>query len=255
MPNRMLRDWTDSYKMNQLSVHAERFFIRLIMKADDYGCFYADTKRLKATLFPFLLDTIREADISRWITELINVTNEKGEKSGLIILYESEGKKYLQIQEFKQRLDRARAKFPLPEKQDVNNSQELVNEIPPEVEKETEVEKEDERKSGKPETHSQEDLNLFKKFQEFIKTDAPNVAKMKEPFTIDQFKSSLQKFGRDKLKDIVIKMHNWKPLLQKNVSAYLTLNNWSKKEFNEAAKVFNQPGQLSQAVKQIENGR
>jgi len=37
MPNRILRDWTDSDRVNSLSAEAERLFIRLIMKADDYG--------------------------------------------------------------------------------------------------------------------------------------------------------------------------------------------------------------------------
>src|SRR5688500_18392617 len=114
MPNRVLRDWTGSDKINAVTVHAERFFTRLIMKADDYGCFYADTRLLKANLFPLLLDIVREADISRWMAEC--------QKAGLIALYEVSGKKYLQIQDFRQRLDKARAKFPLPtENQPVNN--------------------------------------------------------------------------------------------------------------------------------------
>lgn len=106
MPNRMLRDWTNSEKVNALSVHAERFFTRLIMKADDYGCFYADARLLKANLFPFLLDTIREADLLRWMTEC--------QKAGLVVLYESSGKNYLQIVEFNQRLRQKTQKFPLP---------------------------------------------------------------------------------------------------------------------------------------------
>jgi len=106
MPNRILRDWTDSDKINELTVYAERFFVRLIMKVDDYGCFYADTRLLKANLFPLLIDTIREADIIRWMAEC--------QKSELIVLYESSNKKYLQIVNFKQRLDRAKSKYPMP---------------------------------------------------------------------------------------------------------------------------------------------
>lgn len=106
MPNRMLRDWTDSERMNSLSVHAERFFVRLIMKADDYGCFYADQRILKANLFPLLLDAVREADLLRWMAEC--------QKAGLIVLYESSGKKYLQISDFNQRLRAKKSKYPLP---------------------------------------------------------------------------------------------------------------------------------------------
>ena len=85
MPNRMLRPWVNSDKVNSLSVHSERFFVRLIMVVDDYGCFYADVRLLKANLFPLLLDTIREADMIRWLAEC--------QKAGLIVLYESSGKK------------------------------------------------------------------------------------------------------------------------------------------------------------------
>lgn len=135
MPNRILRDWTDSDKINTLSVHAERFFTRLIMKVDDFGCFFSDTRLLKANLFPLLLDSIREADLSRWMAEC--------QKSGLIILYESNGKKYLQILDFKQRLDRKSSKYPLPNDNQVvsiDNQILLEVETKQKQEKETEVE-------------------------------------------------------------------------------------------------------------------
>lgn len=114
MPKRLLRDWTNSYRMNQVSVNAENFFARLIMKADDYGRFFATTPLLKANLYPLKLDTVREADISRWISELENTTNEKGEKAGVIVIYEVEGKRYLQIDDFGQRKDKSASKFPDP---------------------------------------------------------------------------------------------------------------------------------------------
>jgi hypothetical protein len=144
----MLRDWTDSEKMLQVSVHAERFFIRLIMKVDDYGCFHANTSLLKANLFPLLLDVIREADISRWTTEC--------HKAGLIVLYEAEGKKYLQINDFKQRLDRAKNKYPLPPS---NDSREIVNDFPAEIETEVEEEIEVEKEKAR----APDDLNDMEK--------------------------------------------------------------------------------------------
>lgn len=137
MSNRILRDWTDSEKINLLTVQAERFFVRLIMKVDDYGRFSSDTRLLKANLFPLLLDQVREADISRWIAEC--------KKAGLIVLYEHTNKRFLQINDFKQRLDRAKAKFPPPPD---NDSLSIDNELPPETEtrnrnkkQETETEK------------------------------------------------------------------------------------------------------------------
>lgn len=130
----MLRDWTDSEKVNGLTVHAERFFVRLIMKVDDYGCFYANPPLVKASCFPLLLDAVREADISRWMAEC--------QKAGLIVLYEADGKRYLQIIDFKQRMDKARAKFPFPtENQLRGDSVELVNDFPAETETENETER------------------------------------------------------------------------------------------------------------------
>lgn len=225
MPNRMLRDWTDSEKINLLSANAERFFTRLIMKVDDYGCFYADTRLLKANLFPLLLNNIREADLLRWMAEC--------QKAGLIVLYENANKKLLQIVDFRQRLDRAKSKFPLPHTI-VNPSQESVNEPQAEqnrTELETEVEPECE--CGEPPTHTKEEVLWFENFENFIKTNAKNVAKMKEPFSIDQYLKLKINFSTQQIKDMVLKMHNYKPLLQKNNAAYLTFLNWSKKDFCE----------------------
>lgn len=143
----MLRDWTDSDTMNAVSVYGERFFVRLIMKADDFGCFHADSRLLKSFLFPLSPDGVREADISRWIAEC--------EKAGLIALYESAGKRYLQIQDFRQRLDKARNKFPLPTS---GNPLPTVTDFPAELEVETERKRKEES--------AREDLsgsNLFRK--------------------------------------------------------------------------------------------
>lgn len=151
MPNRMIRDWTASDKINSVSVHAERFFLRLIMKADDFGCYHADSRLLKASLYPLLLDSIREADLLRWMTEC--------QKAGLIVLYGNAGKKYLQIVDFRQRLDKARSKYPLPS---VNDFRETVNEFPAEVETEVEPEVEEEKYSaGAPEVFKAFDSDRF----------------------------------------------------------------------------------------------
>jgi hypothetical protein len=105
MPNRILRDWTDSETVDQLSIQAERFFTRLIMKADDYGRYTANLKMLKSTLFPLKTD-VRETDISLWLTEC--------EQCGLIALYNIAMRDYLQIENFKQQLRQKNEKYPPP---------------------------------------------------------------------------------------------------------------------------------------------
>lgn len=109
MPNRILRDWTDSFSVNELDAQAERFFVRLIMKADDFGRFHADTRLLKANLFP-LLSEIRDTDISRWIAAC--------EKAGLLRCYvDDRSRSYLEIVNFRQRTRQSESKFPSPKDQ------------------------------------------------------------------------------------------------------------------------------------------
>ena len=124
MANRVLRDTTDSERVNKLSAPAEVFFYRLMMKADDHGCFHANNKLVRAALFPLRLDSIREADIDRWIAECV--------KSSLVVLYDVEDKPYLQILQFGQRLRSMKSKFPLPPT--------IVSNPPPETETETKLE-------------------------------------------------------------------------------------------------------------------
>lgn len=137
MPNRLLRDWTNSDKVNSLTPQGEVFFTRLIMKADDFGCFWADGKRLKSNLFP-LSDSIRETDILRWMAEC--------QKAELIAVYDSGNKRYLQILEFNQRLRTKKSRFPKPDSNLRADDGQLTDTCRLEVEEEVEVEEETEVK-------------------------------------------------------------------------------------------------------------
>jgi hypothetical protein len=178
----MLRDWTGSDKISGLSVHAERFFVRLIMKVDDFGCFYADTRLLKANLFPLLLDSIREADLLRWMAEC--------QKAGLIVLYVSDSKKYLQIKDFRQRLDKAKSKYPQP----VNGFPEVVNEFPAEVEVEVEPEVERKRVGFAPPDYEDVLVVMQEKLDDFT---AMGEAKK----FVDYYGSIGWKVGKNKMTD------------------------------------------------------
>jgi hypothetical protein len=104
MANRVLRDWTCSEKINELSIEAEQFFTRLIMKADDFGRFYGSAKLLKAQLYP--LKDINLKSIEKHRDECV--------KFGIILLYHNDGKEYVEIQDFNQRLRIMKSKFPEP---------------------------------------------------------------------------------------------------------------------------------------------
>lgn len=135
MPNRILRDFTDSEAVNSVSRNAETLFVRLIMKADDYGNYTANPKLIRSQCYPLLVDSIREADISRWIAECV--------KAGLIALYRAENKELLHIASFGQRLRDSRPKFPA-------FSQDLAatrRDFPPESETETETDTKREREN------------------------------------------------------------------------------------------------------------
>lgn len=105
MPNRIIREgWIDSERIDRLSPGAERFFLRLCLKADDYGRFSANVKLLRSALFP-LRDDVRETDISRDLAA--------AQEAGLVRFYEVDRKRYLQIVDFKQQI-RSKSKYPEP---------------------------------------------------------------------------------------------------------------------------------------------
>lgn len=120
MPIRMLRDWTTSEKIDKLSEKAEVFFTRLIMKADDHGCFHAHPKLLKAALFP--LKNYSDALIESCLDELAYLE--------IVKIYEHEGRRYLKIYDFGQRLRTMVSKFPQPD----DKVPSIVSNKPPELE-------------------------------------------------------------------------------------------------------------------------
>lgn len=104
MATRMLRDWTGSEAVDQLSEGAEVFFIRLIMKADDFGCYYGNPKILSSTLYP----------LKKVAHERIIKLRDECSKVGVIQVYSVDGKDYVCIPNFGQRLRAMNRKFPEP---------------------------------------------------------------------------------------------------------------------------------------------
>lgn len=175
MPNRILRDFTDSEKVDKISPQAENCFVRLIMKADDFGKFHGHPTLLKSALFPLKVDKITDKQMDVWMDEL--------KRAKLIERYEVGGKKYVQINDFEQRLRLMSSKFPNPP----SNDRTMTAECPHDDghddgvkgsrnEEEVEVEEEEETK-GKEETKIPPPFDLvvnyfFKKGIE--KTEAEN---------------------------------------------------------------------------------
>lgn len=60
----------------------------------------------------------------------------------------------------------------------------------------------------------------------WITKNAPRVNKMDSPLTNEQCEQLVAKYTKEQLKEVLIEMDNWKPLLRKNKSAFHTLNKW-----------------------------
>lgn len=69
----------------------------------------------------------------------------------------------------------------------------------------------------------------FQTLKTWITNNTPRVNQMKEPLTLQQFVYLRHKIpDKQKLRDLLFSMHNWKDLTVKNVSAYLTILKWAK---------------------------
>jgi hypothetical protein len=106
MGARNIRDWTDSEAVNSVSANAERLFIRLIMKVDDFGRHDARPMLLRATCFPLVVDDITDGMLEEWLCELVS--------AGIIGVYHIHGFRFLQINNFRQRARIRCSNYPTP---------------------------------------------------------------------------------------------------------------------------------------------
>jgi hypothetical protein len=79
----------------------------------------------------------------------------------------------------------------------------------------------------------------FVRFETWILENAPQVAKMKEPFTEAQFIKLGKEFTREQIVETVQAMHNKKDLLKKYNSANLTLRSWINLKNNKTKNTQN----------------
>ena len=110
MPNRIIKESIcRSDQVNALSDFAEVVFYRLIVCADDYGCFDGRARIIKNTLFP-LRDGLTDDSVMAAVLEL--------EQQGLLAFYEAnDGKQYIRLTGWSnhQRIRNSRHKYPDPD--------------------------------------------------------------------------------------------------------------------------------------------
>ena len=108
MPNRILKESIcTSEEIDQLSPFQEIMFYRLIVNCDDYGRADARAKVLKSKLFP-----LRDVRVDQIETALNALASAK-----LVILYEVDGKPFLQMKTWgkHQQVRAKKSKYPAPE--------------------------------------------------------------------------------------------------------------------------------------------
>ena len=107
MPKRILRDGIlTSEPVNNLSWAAEVFYRRIHSVVDDFGRFAAHSSLLRAACYPLRLNDVSDQDVDKWLADCAD--------KGLVRVYEVEGKRFLQVTKFDQRLRTATSKCPPP---------------------------------------------------------------------------------------------------------------------------------------------
>jgi uncharacterized phage protein (TIGR02220 family) len=107
VPVRILREGIlTSERVDLLSPEGEVFYRRLMSVVDDFGRFSANPKLLRAACYPLRLDTVKDTDIADWLEEVQN--------AGLVTLYESSAKHYLELADFRQQVRAKESKYPHP---------------------------------------------------------------------------------------------------------------------------------------------
>lgn len=121
VPQRMLRDGIiDSRRVNRLSEPAEILYRRLMSVVDDYGRFECDLDVIRARCFPLQLDRWPISKIDACLEEIspVDYRESPGEtvdhcEPPLITVYSVGRKKYIQINNFGQRVQ-SKPKYPEP---------------------------------------------------------------------------------------------------------------------------------------------
>jgi hypothetical protein len=106
MPNRILREGLlESEAIDLLDAEAERFFVRLMLRADDFGRYHANPAMLANMLFPLRRD-IEPKMVENWLNQC--------ERAKLLRVYQVEWRCCLEIAKFGGKPRALQSKFPQP---------------------------------------------------------------------------------------------------------------------------------------------
>lgn len=113
MPNRIVREGIlTSEAVNSLNWAEEVFYRRLLSVVDDFGRYFAAPKLLRAACYPLHIDKVSDSDIGKWLSAC--------ETAALVRVYPAtDGKRYLEVQNFKQQQRAKESKYPAPAMQSI----------------------------------------------------------------------------------------------------------------------------------------
>lgn len=106
MPNRILREGLlESPAIDALDAGAERFFVRLMLRADDFGRYHANPAMLANMLFPLRRD-VEPQMVADWLNQC--------QQAKLLRVYQVDGRQCLEIAKFGGKPRAQHSKFPQP---------------------------------------------------------------------------------------------------------------------------------------------
>lgn len=238
-------DFWEDERFSNVSLQAWLLYIGMKNFADDSGVILANETIIKSKVFPARED-IRKQQVSGWLQELI--------ENSILVPFMYGNKSYYVMDFSSERIDKPqKSKIPAEVIENVlagnnqSNPGTFANDLEqsemfdytPAVEERIGEDckgEEGDTRAGthdstpKPEKPKNEN---FEKFKHWITENAPNVAKLKEPFTEEQFERIKKEFPLPLIQDTLVSMHNFRELLKKYVSANLTFRKWAKRDLEK----------------------
>lgn len=183
MPNRILKEsicTSDTIAALQSS-DAEVLFYRLLVIADDFGCFDGRVEIVRARCYPLSLLRATDKRVAEWLADL--------ERVGLLLRYSVDGRDYICLTKWvnHQRLRDSKRRYPEPP---INNLRRLAavgGDSPPDRKPESELESEFEPESGSgdgdrkiPPAPSADGLALAEHAFGLVSQNHPNIPSLKD---------------------------------------------------------------------------
>lgn len=254
--------WEDE-KIGRLPTPCRLFFIGCWNFADDFGCIKGNAALLKSQIFPYD-ENLRVSEVKKWIDALVDA------RMLIPIIHAEESYYYIRTFRSHQIIDKRYDKSYIGKEiitdlinnalrehhvdttsthseHHVNTREEMEKEEEMEEKRDTDVSPEKKKPINSVipengETHPPvappplPDPD-FLKFQKWILEKAPQVAKLKEPFTEEEYLRIKEEFPPGMTAEVLLAMHNCKDLLKKYVSANLTFRNWINRRLKDGKNI------------------